>query len=612
MITKMKKLTLLVYHKEYETFLRGIRDLGVVHVAEKRQDVADNAELQENIRLLNQLKATFDQFMAINAKREQPAPETGGIPARGLEVLSEVEALHHEKAKLNQQLQGYAKDEAALLPWGEFKPESIHALRDAGINIGFYICPERAYKPEWEDAYNAITISAVASKTCFITITKAGEHIDLDVEHVKLPPHSLSEIKELAAVTQKALEENEDKLSNLAAKEASSLKAAIGDLRQTIEFSKVLMNTECMSGEKLMLLEGWAPAVKEEEVAAYLDKHQAYYEITDPTPDDDVPILLKNHGLFAWFEPICKLYLLPKYGEMDLTPFFAPFFMIFFGLCLGDIGYGLFLLLLVTGYRAFAKQIGSTMKPVLSLVQVLSFSTMICGLLTGGFFGFAMYELDWPAMKKLKDMVSLDNNQMFLLSLLFGVIQILFGLILKVANQTIQFGFKYAIETLGWIILFTSVIVATTLPEIMPMGEDVHLIIMGIAAAMIFLFNSPGKNIFINIGLGLWNTYNMATGLLGDILSYVRLFALGLSGGILASVFNSLAVGLAPDHFIAGPIIMVSIFLIGHAINIFMNVLGALVHPMRLTFVEFFKNAGYEGGGKEYNPFKKTIQSYKQ
>ena len=129
-------------------------------------------------------------------------------------------------------------------------------------------------------------------------------------------------------------------------------------------------------------------------------------------------------------------------------------------------------------------------------------------------------------------------------------------------------------------------------------------ILLAIGGLMAYLYNSPDKNIFVNIGLGLWDSYNMATGLLGDILSYVRLFALGLSGGILASVFNSLAVGMSPDNVIAGLIVMVLIFVIGHAINIFMNVLGAMVHPMRLTFVEFFKNAGYEGGGKEYNPFK--------
>lgn len=605
MITKMKKLTFLVYHKEYNDFLKDIRDLGVVHIAEKQQGVVDDSELQENIRLSNQLVATLNQFETINAKSEQTVIEAGGTPERGVEVLKEVEELQNNKAKLMQQMQSYAKDSASLQPWGDFNPEGIRNLYDAGMNTGFYVCPERLYKQEWEDKYNAVIISTIASKVHFITLTKVGEEVDLDVERVKLPAYSLSGIEELTAATENALEENDHTMSILAAKDTASLKAAVTDLHHNIEFSKVLLNTEQAVGEKLMLLQGWVPVTKEDEVVAYLDTHHAYYEIANPTPEDDVPILLKNHGLFAWFEPICKLYMLPKYGEMDLTPFFAPFFMIFFGLCLGDMGYGVFLLLLVTGYRMFAKNIGSKMKPILSLVQILSFSTIICGLLTGGFFGFSLYELDWPIAQKLKSMVSLDNNQMFQLSLVLGVIQILFGMILKIANQIIQFGFKYAIETLGWVILFCSILFAVFFPGVMPMGSTAHLIVVGVGVAMIFLYNSPGKNIFVNIGLGVWNTYNMATGLLGDILSYVRLFALGLSGGILASVFNSLAFGLAPDNVIGGPIVIVLIFVCGHAINIFMNVLGAIVHPMRLTFVEFFKNAGYDGGGKEYKPFSK-------
>ena len=141
------------------------------------------------------------------------------------------------------------------------------------------------------------------------------------------------------------------------------------------------------------------------------------------------------------------------------------------------------------------------------------------------------------------------------------------------------------------------------LPNVMPLFGTVHLIIIAPAVILIFFLNSPGKNPFLNLGLGLWDTYNMATGLLGDVLSYVRLFALGLSGGILASVFNSLAAGMSPDNAIVKPIVYVLIFLIGHAINMFMNVLGAIVHPVRLTFVEFYNNAEFEGGGKKYNPF---------
>jgi V/A-type H+-transporting ATPase subunit I len=244
------------------------------------------------------------------------------------------------------------------------------------------------------------------------------------------------------------------------------------------------------------------------------------------------------------------------------------------------------------------------MKPILSLVQVLMVSTFFCGMLTGTCFGFSLYEIDIPFFQSMKEAVALDNNDMFQLSLILGVVQIIFGMILKAVNRAIQVGFKYAIGTIGWILLLISTIVAVLVPAI-GLGSTLHLVLLGIAGLMIFLYNSPDKNIFVNIGLGLWDAYNMVTGLLGDVLSYVRLFALGLSGGILASVFNSLAKGMSPDNIIAGPIVMVLIFLIGHSINMFMNVLGAMVHPMRLTFVEFFKNSGYEGGGKAYKPFAK-------
>ena len=604
MITKMKKLTFLVYHKEYEEFLNSLRELGVVHIVEKQQGAADNTELQENIRLSNRLTATLKLLQ--NQKHEKNAviAAEGGTAARGLQVLDEVDALQTEHGKLSQQLQGYAKEKEALQAWGNFDPAGVRKLKDAGYVIGFYSCSEGNYKEEWETEYNAMIINRISSKVFFVTVTKAGQEVDLDVEQAKLPAYSLAHLETLYDTTEQAIEENEKKLVALSETDVPSLKAALKELQGQIEFSKVVLSSEQAAGDKLMLVEGWAPAYSKVEIEAYLNDAHVYYEITDPMPGDNVPIRLNNKGFFAWFEPICKLYMLPKYNELDLTPFFAPFFMVFFGLCLGASGYGLFLFLGATAYRWMAKKGTPSMKSILSLIQVLAVSTFFCGLLTGTFFGANIYDLDWPIVQRLKHAVLMDNNDMFQLSLILGAIQILFGMVLKAVNQTIQFGFKYAVATIGWIILLVSLAVSALLPNVLPMGGTVHLVILGISGAMIFLYNSPGKNIFMNIGLGLWDSYNMATGLLGDVLSYVRLFALGLSGGILAGVFNSLAVGMSPDNVIAGPIVMVLIFVIGHAINMFMNVLGAMVHPMRLTFVEFFKNSGYEGGGKEYKPFR--------
>ena len=604
MITKMKKLIFLAYHKDYQNFLNSLRELGVVHVVEKQQGMLDDAQLQDDIRLLNRLTATAK--LLENQKLGKVVPnKEGGTAERGMQVLDQMDELQNEKSKLIQQLQSYSKDKVVMQAWGDFNPENITRLKSAGYVINFYTCPDSAYQTEWEDAYNAMKISTISSKVYFITLTHPGQEVDIDAELVKLPTYSLTQLNNLYDSTEKAIADNQASLEKLAAEDVPSVKAAIQKLQSEIEFSKVVLSTEQAAGEKLMILEGWMPAKNTVEVEAFLNESQVYYEVTDPTPEDNVPIELNNRKFFAWFEPICKLYMLPRYNELDLTPYLAPFFMVFFGLCLGDSGYGLFLFTGATLWRIFDKKLGMQMKGILSLLQILAASTFFCGLLTGTFFGANIYHLDWPFIQKMKAAIFLDNNDMFELSLILGVIQILFGMVLKAVNQTIQFGFKYALATIGWILLLVSSGFAALLPQFMALDSWLYYVFLGISVVLIFGFNSPGKNIFLNIGLGFWDAYNMVTGLLGDILSYVRLFALGLSGGILAGVFNSLAIGMKPDNIIAGPIVMVLIFVIGHSINIFMNVLGAMVHPMRLTFVEFFKNAGYAGGGKEYKPFKK-------
>ena len=601
MIAKMKKLTFLVYHKEYDAFLKSIRDLGVGHVATKAQGSAENAALQESIRLSARYTAAIKMLQGLNV---QPAAAHTGDAGKGTEALAEIEDVQQQIQQVAHKLQAVEKELVQLEPWGDFDPKSVARLRDAGYQIDFYICSDKQFKEEWVDLYNATEINHVGSKLYFVTVMPKGENIDLEVETAKLPDCSLSDLHVRKENLAKQSEALQVRLKDLAASVVPDLQAAQAQVHSQIEFSKVVLNTDSLADNKLMLLQGWAPADCVSKIKDFLESKEVYYEVADPTPEDDVPILLDNKGFFRLFEPIMRLYMLPKYNELDLTPFFAPFFMLFFGLCLGDSGYGLFMLLAVTVYRLVAKNISASMKPILTLVQLLGASTMVCGLLTGTCFGFNLYDIQLPLFQSLKEAISLDNQQMFNLSLILGGVQIIFGMILKAVNQTIQFGFKYAVATIGWLFILVSTAIAFAAPGFMPMGGTVHMVFLAIGVLMAYLYNSPEKNVFVNIGLGLWDSYNMATGLLGDVLSYVRLFALGLSGGILASVFNSLAVGMSPDNVIAGPIVMVLIFVIGHAINMFMNVLGAMVHPMRLTFVEFFKNSGYEGGGKEYKPFK--------
>ena len=593
----------LAYHKDYQLFLDELRELGLIHVAESQKTVEEDDEmfrLLGQVKLLRAAKATLQKIIDKKEEIKYNAPDV----ELGKIMPIKIEAIESDRALLVQQLQVSIKERDSLAPWGDFDPEAIKKLENAGWLVNFFVVPDNQFNPEWVKLHDAVVVNKETSKTYFVTVGKnANIANELNIESEKLPNISLSKLKDLIVSLKEKIAQQDIILKELVG-DVPSIDLAIDECEYNITYNKVLQSTTSLAEDKIMLLQGWAPEDNEKEITDYLASKAVYYSVSDPNPEDDVPIKFKNNRFFRIFEPLTELYMLPKYNEIDLTPYFAPFYMVFFGLSLGDIGYGLFLLLVGLIAKTVMKdKLNSYMKAVLSLVAVLGASTMVSGLLTGGFFGFDIYQLPFQFAKDLKHKVFFDNNDMFLLSLKLGVVQILFGMIMKVANRTKQLGFKYAMSTIGWFVFLVSIIVSVMFPSVMPMFGTLHLIIIAPMLLLILFYNTPGKNPLYNFGLALWDTYNMATGLLGDILSYVRLFALGLSGGILATVFNDLAAGMSPDNAVLKPIVYILIFVLGHAINLFMNALGALVHPVRLTFVEFYKNSEFEGGGKRYNPF---------
>ena len=608
MITKMKKLVFLVHSKEYDMFLEHLRSLGVVHVSQKQQGALQDPALQDEINELNRLKNALKElepFVGHPEAAKYGDSFKGFVFDTSAKVMERFEIINADKLVQEQTLQALNRDRAQLLPWGDFDPHQVDRLTEAGYVMRFYTCPLRAFNPEWTDKYGVVEILRDKQKVNFITLTHTDVVPDIDAEQVHLPAMSLGSVEEEIAKTQAVIESFPIKMMHLAMVGVPVLEKSIAELESKIDFGRVRLTGESLAADTLVLLEGWAPAAQIDQISKALDIKGVFYDVEDPQPDDDIPIQLSNNKFAKLFEPLTRLYMLPTYQELDLTLFFAPFFMLFFGLCLGDMGYGL---LMIVALPIFTK-LFQLINPNFSkwLVVLFGASTILCGLLSGSFFGFNLYNLDIPFVQTMKGLLYVDSSTMFTVSLCIGVVQILFGMAIKAVNLTIQCGFKYSLSTIGWLMLLITVGVSVLAG--IDMGNPVVMTLLIIAAVLIFLLNSPGKNPLLNIGLGLWDTYNMATGLLGDVLSYVRLFALGLSGGILANVFNSMAIGMKPDNPVAGFIVMALIFVIGHALNIFMNILGAIVHPMRLTFVEFFKNAGYTGGGTEYKPFKLRVEN---
>lgn len=246
-----------------------------------------------------------------------------------------------------------------------------------------------------------------------------------------------------------------------------------------------------------------------------------------------------------------------------------------------------------------------------NLLGIYGYALQIYCDFSGTLFGIQLLEVDWPWITSLKAFM-MDSSKLFYFSLGVGVFQIMFGMVLKAVGQTQRFGFKEAIPAWGWLILLGGCGTTFGLSKLGVFDDGVATIlyyVFGITGALgIFIFNDVKRNPLINVGAGVWDSYNMASGLLGDVLSYVRLFALGISGSVLGLVFNDLAMKMSPDIPVVGFLVSLLILVFGHSINIFMSGLGAFVHPMRLTFVEFYKNAGFEGGGKKYNPFAKRVK----
>ena len=606
MIVKMSKYAFMVYHREYDAFLTTLRELGVVHVKETNS-VLDNAELQALLAERKQVSTAIRYCKNLNSQTKEVtvAPARGLTKAEGLKLVGKLEEMQEKQAQLQAAKVSLEKDIAYMDIWGEFSYANIRRLKKAGFDVTFFSCPTSKYEPKWGEEYNAFLVNNFQSVTYFVTVTKTGTPIDIDAERPKMPDRGLAKLHLAMEQLLDNIKVLNNQLKEYAAEQYNTLVELEKNIQNEFNLSNTLVQTDREAGDKLMLLEGFVPTEEAPAMEVALEKEGYYFQELDIQDGDRVPIKLKNNKFNRLYEPITKMFSLPNYTEFDPTPLFAPFFMLFFGLCFGDGGYGLLVLLACSILK---RKVNPDFKPYLTLFQYLGLAAIIVGTCTGSFFGIAL--ADVPALSKVKDyFVSSDNLMTF--SIVIGLVQIIFGKTVAAFKMKAQKGVKYSIAPFAWVFVITALALAFGLPMLnLQLPETVKTVFIGIAViglVVAYLYNSPGKNIFLNFGTGLWNTYNMASGLLGDTLSYIRLFAIGLTGAILGGVFNQLAVDMTEGmNIVLRAVCMLLILLVGHAINIGLCTISSLVHPLRLIFVEYYKNAEFEGGGKEYRPFKKA------
>jgi V/A-type H+/Na+-transporting ATPase subunit I len=593
MIVPMQKYAFMAHRDDFGGFLRELRRLGVVHVRERQR--ADNGEEDDPLRQQKDLQ----RAISILERLQDGAVETGIPAGDGFQLAEHILELQEDEDRAKQELQLLERNLADLAPWGDFSLETLRNLEDAGWKIRLYSTPSRKYQPIWEKMYYAWVVDSRPPTLYFALAHRVGEEPEIDAEEIFWPERDPAALRARIAEEKDKIAVHDKNLGGFAAKGLPLLREALLKWQEKYDWNRVVSHTAKEVDNQVMILEGFAPRDKVDALEAALEKANIIYFKEDPAPEDKPPVLLRNNRFSRLFEPIGGLFALPSYSELDLTPFFAPFFMLFFGFCLGDAGYGIVVLLGATLYK---RKADASWKPILSLVQFLGLATIFMGAFTGTFFGLSLLDEQFSWLGRAQDFM-IDSNQAFNVALILGLAQMLFGLAVQTANRYKQQGFQYALPTVGWIILLLSILDLALLKLTGPVSTWTAWTGVG----MIVLFSDPKAGILGRIGKGLWDLYGI-TGFFGDLLSYIRLFALGISSAILGFVVNDIALqikGVAP---VIGPILFVVFLVIGHGANLLIASLGSFVHPMRLTFVEFYKNAGFEGGGKAYTPFARRIK----
>ena len=594
MIVRMIKYTFAVHHRFYTQFLDDLQNLEVVHIDRTREQkvAGEAADLTHEAGLVHQ---TLEQFK--NYRHDGPTGEPFSLTVK--EVAEQAGAWEKRLADCRSALEQLQETIRAREIWGDYSDQLVSELGDQGIKLRFYTMPARKFSQSWLQLFPIEIVSRSEREIHFVWIG-TGDITFEGARELHPPREEVAELRRREEELKNEIAEIRLKLEQLANNAWQPLHRRLAKLKDRLEWLDILDNQTSQIGEGLIsLLEGWVAETGREKLDYYLEEQGILYFVSEASDGEVPPVQLENSRFARLFEPISKLFSLPAYGEMDLTAYFAPFFMLFFGFCLGDAGYGLILLL---GSTVGKRYVSADMKGFLTLGQLFGLSTMIMGTIFGTFFGVVLADI--PALEPVKDRF-LKSEGIFWLSMIVGGVQIIFGIILRIFNQLRQSHPSVALGSVGWLLLFlTAGIFEVLLSGDMTPALKIIRIALYVASLLLIIFFSGTGSVFQRLGGGIWEIYGNVTGIFGDLLSYIRLFALGVASSILGLVVNQMAVafGKAP---VVGPVVFFLIIVVGHTANLAISSLGAFVHPMRLTFVEFYKNAGFKGGGKSYQPFAK-------
>ena len=644
-IVKMKKLRLLAVRSEQEALLRELMVLGCVEISDPEPLLSDpelaallhrgesetyfrksdHAALLRGVKLL-------DEYAPVKKKLLAPRPQVSREELLRRDSLEAYLALAKELDSLDDDIRRLTVEESrqhsvieSLMPWAGLDiPLDMPGTRSCSILLGSVPA-----SLELGDVSTALAEAAPEAQlysvstgpeqhyVCVICLRTEQQQAVEALRAFSYSPLALTGLRGTAAENISAAE---DQLTALAEKKAELSRqiASHGDQRGEMKLCADRMGLlvfrseaadKLVGTESAVALSGWITAPDEARLEEALGKYNCAWELEDPDPDkpEEVPIQLKNNAVTSPYSMVTEMYSLPAYNGLDPNPFVMPAFALFFGIMFADMAYGLIMFLVGLIVLKKARPKGGT-KQLMSLLLQCGITTFIMGFLTGGFFGDAVsvvgsiFGKEWTLVPtfgtiRIGDSIAIDlplnllegNNPLYVLiaAMGLGVIHLAIGVGIGVYLNIKDHNWLDVAADLSWWVMFVGL-------ALLVLGKGAVVLYIGIAIMVVTAF-LKGKGFGRITGI-FSAVYNGVTGYLGDILSYSRLMALMLAGSVIASVFNQLG-------SLGGIWLFIPVFLIGHALNFGLNIIGCFVHTMRLQFLEFF-GKWYRDGGQPFRPLK--------